>query len=123
MATIQFTIQYESKTETFLSNNMNLSTTEEKDWNDNFATLKKQIESTFPSLSGKNYEIQDNNECDVKAYQLQELCNDGNTLIALKIVCDNEEEKQIENIYQQLKINVPKTAFVKFHRSGILDDN
>eukprot|EP01083_Nonionella_stella_P218324 783010_1 len=75
---IKFNVEYKSQAETILSLNMNL-TTEEKDWNDNYIILKKEIESKFPSLKGKDYETQDEDECDLAASELLEHYENGDT--------------------------------------------
>eukprot|EP01084_Bolivina_argentea_P063867 116512_1 len=109
---IKFNIEYKSQTETILSLNMNL-TTEEKDWNNNYIILKKEIESKFPSLKGKDYETQDKDECDVSASELLEYFQNGDTQIAVKIACDEEEEQQPPaKIVKQIKINYGKGSIL-----------
>eukprot|EP01084_Bolivina_argentea_P155547 271073_1 len=107
---IQFNIEYKSQTETIFSSNMNL-TTEEKDWDDNYTILKKEIESKFPSLKGKDFQTQDENAGDVGGSQLQQFYKDSSNQISLKIVCDTDGDyneklstktKQIQSDYNRI---------------------
>eukprot|EP01084_Bolivina_argentea_P228081 385286_1 len=106
-AQIQFIIAYTSRTEIILSNSMHLTTTEEKDWNNNFTILKNEIELKFPLLQDKEYEIQDEGERDVGPSELQEFYSNGHTKIVLKIIYHSNKQynKQPPKIPKQIKIN------------------